>query len=214
LPAPRLIKSVLVVDDHPVVRKGVASVIDDLDNLGIVGTAGDGAEAIDLAETLHPDVVVLDLRMAGLGGVETIVELRRRRSRAEFLVFTLHQSEHLCAEALAAGARGYVCKSESEHLVPALEAVSRGERYLSPIVREAIPRSGSEEQWDWKPLTTRERQIVRLVAEGYSSKQISRLLNISVKTTETHRASAMRKTGSNSASQLTIYAARNGIVEL
>ena len=210
----RLSKAVVVVDDHPVVRKGVSAVVNDLETFEVVGAASDGAEAIGLVETLIPDVVVLDLMMPRLGGIETILELRRRDCRAEFLVFTIHQSEQLCAEALEAGARGYVCKSESDHLVPALQAVSRHEKYLSPFVTDAFLKSASDELWNWKPLTERERQLVRLVAEGHSNKTISQRLKISVKTAETHRASAMRKTGSNSASQLTLYAARNGLVNL
>jgi DNA-binding NarL/FixJ family response regulator len=167
-----------------------------------------------LVEKLDPDVVVIDLRMPRLGGIETISELRRRHCTAKFLVFTLHQSEQLCAEALEAGAFGYVCKNETDHLAPALEAVSRQQRYVSPAVSEATSRPARDKVWARTPLTTRERQIIKLVAEGHSNTTISRLLDISVKTAETHRASAMRKTGSNSASQLTMYAARNGIVEL
>ena len=207
-------RTVLVVDDHPVVRKGVCAIVEDLEKFELVGAASDGVEAIELIEALNPDIVVLDLAMPRLGGMDMIVELRRRQSAVEFVVFTLHQSDHLCAHAIEAGARGYVCKSESSHLVAALEAVSRRERYLSPVVREAVSQKASDELWDRKPLTTRERQIVRLVAEGLSNKDIGRRLNISVKTVETHRASAMRKTGSNSAAQMTIYAARNGLVEL
>jgi len=210
----RVAMTVLVVDDHPVVRTGVCATVGGLEKFEVVGTAADGAEAIDLIEAIRPDIVVLDLKMPNLGGIDTIIELRRRHSAAEFIVFTLHRSDQLCADAMAAGARGYVCKSESDHLAPALEAVARREFYLSPAVSQSVSNKANDEVWDRKPLTLRERQIVRLVAEGLSNKVISRRLDISIKTIETHRASAMRKTGSNTVSQLTIYAARNGLVEL
>lgn len=207
-------RTILVVDDHPVVRAGVKAIVESLDKFEVVGEAGDGWEAIEQADVVHPDIVVLDLAMPRLGGVDTIADLKRRNRDIEILVFTLHQSDHRCMQALAAGARGYVCKSESDHLATALEAVSRRQPYLSPTVNEALSQVTEEEAWDRRPLTDREQQIVRLVAQGHSNKAIARLLGISVKTTETHRASAMRKTGTNSAAALTIYAARNGIVDL
>ncbi len=207
-------KTVLVVDDHPVVRRGVRALIEMHTGHEVIGDVGDGFSAIALAEQTVPDIVVMDLSMPHLGGLDTISELRRRLPRVEILIFTLHQNDQLFAQAIDAGARGYVCKAESDHLVPALEAVARRDNYYSPIVREALEHQSEDEAWDRKPLTLRERQIVKLVAEGHSNKDISRLLNISVKTAETHRASAMRKTGTNSVAALTLYAARNGLVDL
>ena len=207
-------RTVVVVDDHPVVRKGVRTIVESLEQFEVVGEAGDGAEAVELAESTHPDIVVMDLAMPGVGGIEAIGELRRRLPSAEILVFTLHRSDQLYLQAMDAGARAYVCKGESEHLGPALEAVSRHRPYFSPAVSEVMAPQSGEELWDRRPLTNRERQIVRLVAQGHSNKEIARLLKISVKTTETHRASAMRKTGTNSVASLTLYAARNGLVDL
>lgn len=207
-------RTVLVVDDHPVVRKGVRTMIESLDKFQVIGEAADGREAVDQVDAVHPDIVVLDLAMPQFGGLEAIADLKRRHAGVEILVFTLHRSDHRCLEAVDAGARGYVCKSESDHLVPALEAVARHQSYFSPTVDEALSQETLDEAWDRRPLTDRERQIVRLVAQGHSNKEIARLLDISVKTTETHRASAMRKSGTNSAAALTIYAARNGIVDL
>jgi DNA-binding NarL/FixJ family response regulator len=203
-----------VVDDHPVVRKGVRTIIDSMDNFEVVGEAADGREAVSQVNSVHPDIVVLDLAMPQFDGLDAIADLKRHHAGVEILVFTLHRSDHRCLEAMDAGARGYVCKSESDHLVPALEAVSRHQAYFSPMVDEALSQQSLDEAWDRRPLTDRERQIVRLVAQGHSNKAIARLLLISIKTTETHRASAMRKTGTNSAAALTIYAARNGIVDL
>lgn len=207
-------KTVLVVDDHPVVRKGVRTIIESMDKFEVVGEAADGREAVDQADAIHPDIVILDLAMPQFDGIDAIAGLKRRHAGVEILVFTLHRSDHRCLEAMDAGARAYVCKSESDHLGPALEAVARHQSYFSPTVDEALSQESLDEAWDRRPLTDRERQIVRLVAQGHSNKAIARLLDISVKTTETHRASAMRKTGTNSAAALTIYAARNGIVDL
>jgi DNA-binding NarL/FixJ family response regulator len=207
-------RTVLVVDDHPVVRKGVRTIIESLDRFEVVGEACDGREAVEQVDAIHPDIVVMDLAMPQFGGLDAIVSLRRRHAGVEILVFTLHRSDYRCVEAMDAGARAYVCKSESDHLGPALEAVARHQAYFSPTVNDALSQETLEETWDRRPLTDRERQIVRLVAHGHSNKEIARKLTISVKTTETHRASAMRKTGTNSAAALTIYAARNGIIDL
>ena len=207
-------KTILVVDDHPIIRRGVRSLIEMHTGHEVVGEADNGMAAVDLANDMAPDIVVMDLSMPHLGGLDTIGELRRRLPRVEILIFTLHQNDQLFAQAIDAGARGYVCKAESDHLIPALEAVARRDSYYSPIVREALEHQTNEEAWERRPLTLRERQIVKLVAEGHSNKDIARMLNISVKTTETHRSSAMRKTGTNSVAGLTLYAARNGLVDL
>jgi DNA-binding NarL/FixJ family response regulator len=156
----------------------------------------------------------MDLSMSRLGGIETIAQLHRRLSGVEILVFTLHRSDHLLAQAIEAGARAYVCKADTDHLVPALEAVARREFYFSPGVNELISHGSGEEAWDRQPLTRREREVTKLVAEGHSNKHIARLLEVSIKTIETHRAAAMRKTGSNCVAGLTLYAARNMLVEV
>ena len=207
-------KAVLIVDDHPVVRRGVRTLVESTPEFEVVGEAGNGFDAIKLVEQAAPDVVVMDLSMPLLGGTDTAAELRRRFPGLEVVIFTLHQGEQQLADATAAGARGYVCKSESDHLIPALHAVARGETYVSPAVSETLAQQSGDEAWDRRPLTMRERQVVKCVAEGQSNKGIARLLKISVKTAETHRSSAMRKTGTNSATGLTLYAARNGLVEL
>ena len=207
-------KTVLIVDDHPVVRRGVRTLIESTSEFDVVGEADNGFEAIALVEQVGPDIVLMDLSMPVLGGIDTAAELRRRFPGLEVVIFTLHQGEQQLADATAAGARGYVCKSESDHLVPALQAVARGEAYFSPAVSETQTQQSGDEAWDRRPLTLRERQVVKFVAEGQSNKGIARLLKISVKTCETHRSAAMRKTGTNSASGLTLYAARNGLVEV
>jgi DNA-binding NarL/FixJ family response regulator len=207
-------KSVLVVDDHPVVRRGICSLIGCSTGHEVIGEAGDGFDALEFAAAEAPDIVVIDLSMPRLGGMEAIGELCRLLPGVEIEVFTLHRGHMQLAEAIAHGARAYVCKTESEHLIPAIEAVARHEPYISPAVRETATHDSGGETWDRRPLTVRERQVVKLVAEGRSNKQIARMLGISVKTTETHRSAAMRKTGTNTVTGLTLYAARNGLVEL
>jgi DNA-binding NarL/FixJ family response regulator len=207
-------KSVLIVDDHPVVRRGVRVLVESSPAFEVVGEADNGFDAIELVAAAGPDIVVMDLSMPQLGGLETLAELHRQFPGITVLVFSLHQSEYFVAQATAAGARAYVCKSDSDHLLPALEAVARHESYLSPGVGDRLAGQSADEAWDRRPLTLRERQVVKFVAEGFSNKGIARKLQISVKTAETHRSSAMRKTGTNSATGLTLYAARNRLVEL
>jgi DNA-binding NarL/FixJ family response regulator len=207
-------KSVLIVDDHPVVRRGIRALVEGSTDLEVVGEADNGFDALDLAAATEPDIVVMDLSMPQLGGIETLAEMRRRQPEIEVLIFSLHQSEQFLRQATEAGARGYVSKAESEHLLPAIEAVARREPYYSPTLSETFAGETDDEAWDRRPLTLRERQVVKFVAEGFSNKEIARKLGISVKTAETHRSSAMRKTGTNSATGLTLYAARNGLVEL
>jgi two-component system response regulator NreC len=208
------LKSVLVVDDHPVVRRGICSLIACSTGHEVIGEAADGFEAIEFAAAAAPDIVVIDLSMPRLGGMEAIAEIRQVLPGVEIVVFTLHRSHVQLAEAIEAGARAYVCKTETDHLIPAIEAVARHEPYVSPAVSEAATHDSGSETWDRRPLTLRERQVVKLVAEGRSNKQIARMLGISIKTTETHRSAAMRKTGTNTVTGLTLYAARNGLVEL
>ena len=204
-------KRVLVVDDHPVVRRGVRELIESATDHTVIGEAGDGFQAIECAEELAPEAVVIDLSMPGMSGVEAIAELRRVLPDVAVLVFTLHRSEVLRDQAIEAGALGYVCKSESDHLLPGLEAVVRRESYLSPGVSEPLPDTNDELR-DRRPLTARERQVVKLVAEGYSNKAIARLLKISVKTIETHVSSVLRKLQLSNRNELTRWAAKRRMV--
>ena len=205
---------VFIVDDHPIVRSGVRGIIDATEQFEVVAVAGDGMEAIERIGEVNADIVVMDLSMPNIGGIEAIKELKRRRPDVEIMVFTLHQSVHRCREAVRAGARAYVCKSETDHLLPALEATARHEAYFSPFVREDLDQQVGDELWTRQQLTHREQEIVKMVANGNSNKLIARRLGISTKTVETHRGSAMRKCGTGTAAALTLYAARNGIVDL
>jgi DNA-binding NarL/FixJ family response regulator len=207
----------MLVDDHEVVRKGVRSLIEHMFDWTLCGEAAEGAAALDLARAVRPDIVVLDISLPKMSGLDVIIELRKILPDVEILVLTMHDSERIVAQALKAGARGYVLKTETgERLLDALTALSRHQTFFSSSVSETLLEaylgSCGEEQHDH--LTSRERQIVKLVAEGYSNKRIALTLKVSTKTVETHRAAAMRKVGARSSADLALYAARNELVQL
>jgi DNA-binding NarL/FixJ family response regulator len=183
----------------------------------VCAEATNGYEAVQLAAETKPDVVVMDLSMPGLGGVDATIQIKKILPQTEVLIFTMHESERIAGQALRVGARGYLLKGESEdQFMHALETLSRHQLYFSPSVSEALlqgyPNTGPMR--DVRELTSRERQIVKLVAEGRSNKLIATALDLSIKTVETHRSSAMFKVGAKSAAELTLYAARNDLVQL
>jgi DNA-binding NarL/FixJ family response regulator len=166
---------------------------------------------------MQPDIVVMDLSMPKLGGIDATIQLRKILKGVEILILTMHESDRLVGQALRAGARGYLLKSESEDkLIEALEALARHQPYFSASVSETLLQGylSAEAALDPKQLTPRERQIVKLVAEGKTNKHIALILSVSIKTVETHRSSAMHKVGAKSSADLTLYAARNDLVEL
>jgi DNA-binding NarL/FixJ family response regulator len=210
-------KRVMLVDDHPFVRRGLRHLIEGVPDLEVCAEAADGHEAVKLASETEPDLLVMDLSMPGLDGINATIEIRKILPRIEVLVLTMHESDRLAGQALRAGARGYLLKSESEvRLKEALEALMRHQPYFSPSVSATLLNGylKSEPTQDKKPLTPREREIVKLVAKGQSSKDIASLLDLSVKTVETHRASAMEKAGAKSVADLTLYAVRNDLVQI
>ena len=210
-------KRVMLVDDHAVVRRGVRALIERVPGWEVCAEASDGNQAIKLAEETKPDFLVMDLSMPGLSGLDATVEIRKILPQIEVLILTMHESDRMAGQALRAGARGYLIKNESEDmLMEALEALSRGQPYFSPSVSETLLQGylSSEPMHDLKQLTPRERQIVKMVAEGKSNKVIASELNLSVKTVETHRSTAMHKVGARSTADLTLYAARNDLVQI
>ena len=214
-PSALQIRNVLVVDGHPVVRRGVRALIESRAGFRVSGEASNGFDAVKVAMALKPDIVVLALSMPDLDGVETMTELQQYLPGIEFVIFTKHRNVQLLAKAITAGARACVCKSESDELLlHALRAVARGEAYFSPTISEVLGYQQCNRDGDDEPLTSREKQVVSLVAEGCSNAEIARRLNISISTTSTHREAAMRKTGANSVVGLTQYAVRHGLVEL
>ena len=213
--------SILLADDHAVVRRGLRGILEARDGWTVVGESEDGRAAVALAGQLRPDVAILDIAMPGLNGLEATRLIRTVSPATEILVFTMAESEELVRKVLTAGARGYLLKSDLDRsIVAAVEALAAHRSYFNPAISEQIlqgylrgraadgvvPITGTGEQ-----LTSREREIAQAISEGHSNKEIARKLEISVKTVETHRTSLMRKIGASSALEVARYAARNAI---
>jgi DNA-binding NarL/FixJ family response regulator len=207
---------ILVADDHEVVRQGLRRLLEAGPGWEVCGEAGTGREAVEKASELKPDVVVLDYSMPGLNGAEATRQIIQRVPRAEVLILTMHSSEDLIRGALEAGARGYVLKSDAgRDLISAIQALIEHKAFLSSGASAPVLDSYLRGVAPSAPqvLTPREREILQLVAEGRSNKEIGTTLNISTKTVETHRANMMHKLGLTSVGALVRYAVRNQIIE-
>lgn len=209
--------NILLADDHFVVRRGLRALLETRPDFKICAEAADGREAVELALSHRPDVVVLDISMPILNGVEATRQIRRGAPGTEVLIFTMHDSEDLIREVLHAGARGYLLKSDVDgQIVDAVEALARHRSFFSSEVSETLLDSFVEHAGAAEGsllLTPREREIVQLIAEGRSNKKIALLLGISVKTVETHRSASMRKLNIRSTAELVRYAVRNKLVQ-
>lgn len=207
---------VLLVDDHALVRAGMRSLLQDIDDVDVVAEASDGAEALAAAERERPDVVLMDIAMKGMNGLEAAARLRERQPEAKIIILSMHTSEEYVLLALRAGAAAYLIKdSATSELELALKCVMRGETYLSPaisrqVVDGYVQRVGVGASPD--PLTPRQRDVLKRVAEGRSTKEIAFDLNLSVKTVETHRAQIMDRLGIRDVAGLVRYAMRAGLV--
>jgi DNA-binding NarL/FixJ family response regulator len=208
---------ILVADDHEIVRHGLRRLLETQPGWQVCAEAASGREAVAKARQLKPDVAVLDFGMPELNGAEATRQILRESPRTEVLILTMHDAEQLVREVLEAGARGYVLKSDaSRDLVAAVQALLAHKTFLSPGVSKLVVEGylrGSEVEIPADRLTPREREIVQLVAEGKSNKEISASLNISIKTVEAHRSNLMHKLNLSSVSSLVRYAIRNKIVE-
>jgi DNA-binding NarL/FixJ family response regulator len=213
---------ILVADDHEIVRQGLRALLEAQPGWQVVAEAVDGREALDKAKRLRPDVVVLDVSMPNLNGLEATRQIRKALPETEVLILTMHDSEQLVREVLEAGARGYVLKSDAgRELVTAVESVRKSKPYftsrVSEIVLDGYLHAGGRADAFNVPrtvrLSPREREIVQLLAEGKSNKEVAVALRISVKTAETHRTNLMRKLDLHSISELVRYAIRNKMVE-
>jgi DNA-binding NarL/FixJ family response regulator len=212
---------ILLVDDHDVVRRGVRTLLVEQPNWVVCGEAVTGRAAVDLAGELRPDVAIVDLLMPDLNGLDTTRQIRKTSPRTEVLIFTMHQNEELVRDVLDAGARGYVLKSDAEkYIVTAIEALLQHRPYFTPKVSETLINEflrgnwpGAQAETSRPRLTGREREVIQLLAEGNTNKEIALTLGISVKTVETHRAALMRKIGVNSIAEVVRYAVRNHLTE-
>jgi len=210
---------ILVADDHEVVRKGVCSLLETHPGWTVVGEAITGRDAVKKAAKLKPDVVILDYSMPELNGLEAIRQILKAAPQTEVLALTMYDSEQVTRHVLAAGARGYVLKSDAvRNLVAAVEALCQHKPFLTSAVSEMVIRdfqksNRSEVSMPGDRLTQREREIVQLLAEGKSNKEVASLLGISIKTAETHRRNVLGKLNLHSISDLVHYAIRNKIIE-
>ena len=210
---------VLIADDHDIVRKGLRVLIEERPGWVVCGEARSGREAVEKAAQLTPDVLVIDVSMPDLNGLDATRQIRKLCPRTEVLVITHHDSDEIAGAVLDAGARGYVLKSDSDRdLVLAVEALSRHKPFFTARVTEIfLANRGSRETDPAKTLhnrlTTREREILQLLAEGKSAKEVASVLGIAIKTSDTHRTNIMRKLNVHSVAELVRYAIRNKVVE-
>jgi DNA-binding NarL/FixJ family response regulator len=205
---------ILLADDHAVVRHGLRLVLDAQPDLEVVAEAGDGAEALDLALSLDLDLAVLDVTMPRMTGIQAARDISRRRPEVRILMLSMHDNEQYFFEALRAGASGYVLKSAADRdLVEACRAAMRGEPFIYPKAVAALIRDHLEHPAARDVLTPRELEILKLVAEAHTTKEIAELLTVSVKTVERHRENILQKLGMRDRVELTRYAIRRGLVE-
>ena len=211
---------ILIADDHDVMREGTRAVIERQPGWEVCGVAATGREAVEQAFALEPDVVVMDMSMPELNGLDAAVQIKRRLPQTEILIFTAHQTDELIREVFEAGAKSFIFKSEAHHfLVDAIQSLSQHKPFFTNKVSEVLfaeilGRSEDKPHAQTsKRLTAREREIVQLLSEGKSNQEVADALGISVRTAETHRASILRKLGLKSLAELVRYAIRNSIVE-
>ncbi len=214
---------IFVADDHEVVRRGLCALLQVQPDWEVCGEAGDGREAMEKVQKLKPDVVILDIGMPSLNGLEATRQILRVNPQTKILILTLHDSDQVVREVLNAGARGFLLKSDAARdLVAAVEALRRDKTYftskvaamvLEGFLKQGTPTAAAAPQTRGR-LTPREREIVQLLAEGKSTKEVAVALGLSVKTAETHRSNIMRKLELHSVSDLVLYAVRNNIVHV
>jgi DNA-binding NarL/FixJ family response regulator len=210
------IRRILIVDDHDAVRRGVRQLLETTPYYQVVGEAADGRTAVQLARETRPDIAILDYSIPDLNGFDLSHALKREFPRIEILIYTMHDREDIVMGLLRAGIRGFVLKSDTEeHLIAALDALSIRRPYFSGAISDALLNQFLESKPSSSAsiLTHREREVVQQVAEGRINKEIAHRLSISVKTVETHRASAMRKLKLRTTADLVRYAVRNQLIQ-
>lgn len=211
--------SILLVDDHAIVRRGLRGLLDLQSDFQVVGEAADGREAVRLEDELRPDIVLMDIAMPGLNGIDAAQRILKRRSDTAIVLFSMYADESYLIRALNAGVRGYLLKDSADtDLVPALRAVALGGSYFHPAVAGAMSTDAARSLQErglndsYELLTEREKEILQLLAEGRSNKECARLLGISPYTVETHRTRLMQKLDLHSTADLVLYAVRKKII--
>ena len=212
---------IVIADDHTILRKGLRALLSSDPNLKVVGEAADGREAIRCVENLSPDLALIDLSMPRMNGMEAIRDIKKTNPETKIIVLTVHKTEEYILEALKSGADGYVLKDVSHaELMMAINNVLKGKRYLSADISGKViegyleGRKTLKSKSAWENLTQREREILKLIAEGNKNKEIADYLYISLKTVEKHRANLMKKLNLHNAAALTAFAMEKGLVTL
>jgi DNA-binding NarL/FixJ family response regulator len=212
-------QTIVIAEDYTILREGLRALISSNPDFEVVAEAGDGQEAINFVEKLKPDLVLMDLSMPRMNGMDAIREIRKRVPETKVVVLTMHKTEEHILAAFKAGADGYVLKDAThDELIMAIKNVLSGKRYLSPGISQTVlegyleGRKTVKPETSWETLTQREREVLKLVAEGYRNKQIAEYLCISVKTAEKHRANLMEKLDLHNAQALTALAIEKGLV--
>ena len=214
-------KKIVIAEDHTILRDGLRALISSQNNLEVIGEAGDGREAVRIVDNLEPDLLLIDLSMPKMNGIEAIKEIKNQHPDIKVIILTVHKSDEYIFASLKAGANGYMLKDASQNeLLLAIQYVLNGKSYISPSISDRVidaylntaPKDTTFSVLD--NLTSREREILKLIAEGYTNKQIADHLCISLKTVEKHRANLMNKLDLRNTAALTTFAIENGLVVL
>jgi DNA-binding NarL/FixJ family response regulator len=210
---------IILSDDHAVIRRGLRLVLEEQEDFEVIGEASDGREAVHLAEMLKPEIAVLDISMPNLNGIEAARQISAKQLGTSIVVLSMHADESFVLRALKAGARGYVLKESREgDLINAIRLVSEGKSFFSPAVSRMLVEDYVRQLQDkdiddsYELLTLREREILQLIAEGKSNKDIANMLNLSLYTVETHRSNILEKLNLHSVAELILYAVRKGVI--
>lgn len=210
---------IILAEDHAVMRHGLRLVLEEQKDFQVVGEAGDGREAVTLAESLKPDVAVLDISMPNMNGIEAARQISAKQPGVSIVVLSMHSDEGYVLRALKAGARGYLLKESPEaDLIHAIRSVSQGKAFFSPAVSRMLVEDYVRQLRDkdiedsYELLTQRERELLQLIAEGKSNKDVANMLNLSLYTVETHRGNIMEKLNLHSVPELILYAVRKGVI--
>ena len=211
---------VLLADDHSIVRKGLRSILEEDSLFEVVGEASNGREAVELTESLQPHIVVMDVAMPQLNGLEADAQVQKIAPGSKIIILSMYRDETYILRALTAGARGYLLKDTAEdEIVPAVRAVIRGNTYFSPAISKTLlddhirylQKRGLQDSYDL--LTDREREVLQLLAEGRSNKEVANVLNLSLSTVETHRTNMMQKLNLHSSAEIVLYAVRKKLIQ-
>ena len=211
--------NVVIVDDHTILRQGLRKLLEEDKKINVLGEAGDGREALEKVAVLSPDVVLMDISMSGMNGLEAIKQIKRRYPKVKVLVLSMHKNEEYIYQAFKSGAIGYIVKdSAAQDVVNAIKIVSRGESYLSPCISKIVIDDyirflrQSDYNTLYESLTEREREIFQLLAEGKRNQEIAKTLHISIKTVETHRSHILKKLHLSNLAEIVKYAIEIGVI--